>query len=234
MASQRLKDPLLQVFLSYANENKDIAGNVKRCFEYYGVSAFLAHEDIEFGEEWTREIFSALDLTQVLVVILTDEAKRSSYVNQEIGYAMSRGILILPFKIDVDPFGFTSRIQALKPSYSYNIETRQNEIDFDASVEKMVETIRHKNGLSALLRKGLIASFATSRSFKETQCKMTILKKLPDLADAEKQAVLGAALHNDQVYKEWRTRKYLKELISKEPGLLNRHDRASLLAKIDE
>jgi len=231
MARKNGNEPLLKVFLSYANEDKEIAAGIKRFLEYFGATAFLAHEDIEFGEEWEREIFSALGSSHVLVAVLTSRAKESNYVNQEIGYALARDILILPFKVEVDPFGFTSRIQAFKASYTYS-RSGEREIDFEASVRKVVEKISQKEGLSALLRRGVVTSFATSRSYQETQCKLSVLKKYTDLTEEEQLTILRAALSNAQVHKEWKMRDYLQELITESPSLLNSRDRALLKAKI--
>jgi hypothetical protein len=232
MGKRGRKEPIVRVFLSYSNKDKGIAGNLKRCLEYYGVSAFLAHEDIEGGEEWAREILSALDSSQVLIVILTIGAKMSSYVSQEIGYAIARDTVILPFKVGINPFGFAARIQALKPILTYNIQTQEKVIDFESSAEKIARKISQIDPLSASFRKGLVTSFATSGSYKETQCKLKFLRYYDDLTDEEKVTILKAGLDNDQIYREDMMRNFLYKVITTEPNLLNKTDTKLLLTNI--
>lgn len=61
-----------EVFLSHVHEDKALAGKVKEILEANGVSAFLAHMDMEVSEEWRTEIFRHLETSSALIAIVTE------------------------------------------------------------------------------------------------------------------------------------------------------------------
>ncbi len=75
------------IFLSYSDNNKDIAGKVKIALKEYGVDAFLAREDIPAAENWEDAIVRHLDRCDAFVPIITKGFNSSRWANQETGYA---------------------------------------------------------------------------------------------------------------------------------------------------
>ena len=52
----------MKIFISYSQEDKELAGDLKRSFEEYdSVKCFIAHDDITPGSEWEKKILSNLD-----------------------------------------------------------------------------------------------------------------------------------------------------------------------------
>lgn len=49
-----------------------------------------------------------------MIALLTDEFRKSAWTSQEVGYAYGLNKIVVPLKISVNPFGFMSRIQAVK------------------------------------------------------------------------------------------------------------------------
>jgi hypothetical protein len=104
----------IRVFLSYSSKDKEFAGQLKAKLETRGFEAFLAHEDIKPTQEWEAEIFKNLKACDAFIPLLSENFAESDWCDQETGFAVSDGKLIIPLKIDVDPYGFIGKIQALK------------------------------------------------------------------------------------------------------------------------
>lgn len=99
----------LRLFITHRDEYKRQANRLARALEEYGVSAFVAHETIGAMEDWKKEILKGLETMEVMLAFLTDDFDRSTFCNQEIGYALGRRVPIIPLKLQkADPPGFIS------------------------------------------------------------------------------------------------------------------------------
>jgi hypothetical protein len=78
---------------------------------YRGISGFVAHEDIEPTKEWLDEIALALNTMDALLALLSIGFKESNWTSQEVGIGIGRGVLIIPVRLGMDPFGFIGRYQ---------------------------------------------------------------------------------------------------------------------------
>jgi hypothetical protein len=103
-----------KVFISHVSKYKGSASNLKLMLEPYGISAFVAHEDIKPTKEWEVEIERALFSMNALCAILTPDFNKSSWCDQEVGYAFGRNILCIPIDKGQLPYGMFGKIQALK------------------------------------------------------------------------------------------------------------------------
>ena len=103
----------VRVFLSYVSSVKEQAAKFKEDLELYGISAFLAHNDIVPTAQWQEEIKKELARMDALVALLTDDFHTSEYTDQEIGFALARGVRVYPVRLGKDPYGFISGIQAI-------------------------------------------------------------------------------------------------------------------------
>jgi hypothetical protein len=102
-----------RVFLSHKSEVKAETGGLKKNLELYGISAFVAHADIEPTEEWQKEIENALMTMQAFVALMTPQFHDSKWTDQEVGYALARGVPLIAAKMGLDPYGFIGKFQAL-------------------------------------------------------------------------------------------------------------------------
>jgi hypothetical protein len=91
---------LKEVFLSHAHEDKALAGKVKEILEANGVSAFLAHMDMEVSEEWRTEISRHLETSSALIAIVTSNFGKSAWANQEVGIAFEKKLPLIPLMFD--------------------------------------------------------------------------------------------------------------------------------------
>lgn len=66
----RLWDPdFVRLFLSHVSTHKVAAANLKRELRYLGISAFIAHEDVEPSLDWQSEIEKALNSMDALAAL---------------------------------------------------------------------------------------------------------------------------------------------------------------------
>jgi hypothetical protein len=103
-----------RVFISHIAVHKDKATRLKSCLVRYGIDGFVAHEDIEPTLEWQSEIEKALRTMDAFLAIHTAGFAKSIWAQQEVGYAVGRGVKIISLQMGEDPTGFISKHQALR------------------------------------------------------------------------------------------------------------------------
>ena len=145
----------MKVFLSYSSDDKESAGRVKINLEVYGLTPFLAHEDIEASEEWRDVILTELENSDVFIPIVTEDFYASHWTDQETGIAVAHGIFIVPIKVSEDPRGLIRHVQAAR--------MRGNNVA--ACCREVVEAIAKEAVLGEILRDALIEKLGDSWSF---------------------------------------------------------------------
>jgi hypothetical protein len=106
-----------RLFLSHKTEVKREAATLKEGLKLFGVSAFVAHEDIHPTRAWQDEIENALHSMDGFVAIMTDGFHDSLWTDQEVGFALARGVPIIALRMGKDPYGFLGRFQALSTTW---------------------------------------------------------------------------------------------------------------------
>ena len=119
---------LFRLFISHISKEKIKATRLKECLVPYGISGFVAHEDIHPTLEWQDEITRALFHMDAFIAMHTPGFSASHWTQQEIGFAVGRGVKIISLKMGEDPTGFISRRQAL-PRLKKTAEEIAKEID---------------------------------------------------------------------------------------------------------
>jgi hypothetical protein len=105
----------IRLFVSHRDTKKSEAKQLAEALEPYGISAFVAHDTIEPMSTWQREIEKGPETMEVMLAYITDDFHESSWTNQEIGYALGKGIPIIPLRVESrDPAGFIGGTQALR------------------------------------------------------------------------------------------------------------------------
>jgi hypothetical protein len=102
-----------RLFLSHLSSFKKTTGLLQAALRAYGISAFVAHVDIEPTREWQDEIEAGLFSMDALAAILMPGFKESSWTDQEVGIAVGRGVLVIPVMRGLEPYGFISKYQGL-------------------------------------------------------------------------------------------------------------------------
>lgn len=102
-----------RIFLSHKTEVKREAAELKNQMGFFGISAFVAHEDIVPTEEWQDEIENALASMDAFVALMSGAFHESFWTDQEVGYAVGRGVPLVAVRLERDPYGFIGKFQAL-------------------------------------------------------------------------------------------------------------------------
>jgi hypothetical protein len=102
---------MFRLFISHLSSEKVFAAELQEALLAFGISGFVAHNDIEPTLEWQTQIETALATADSLVALLHPAFHKSNWTDQEIGFAMGRGIPVFAVRFGQDPYGFIGRFQ---------------------------------------------------------------------------------------------------------------------------
>jgi TIR domain len=102
-----------RLFISHISKDKLIATRLKDALATYEIAGFVAHEDIHPTLAWQDEIERGLRTMDAMVAVHTKGFGGSFWTQQEIGFALGRGVKVISFKYGEDPTGFIGKHQAL-------------------------------------------------------------------------------------------------------------------------
>jgi len=178
-----------RLFLSHVAAHKIAVSAVKDEFARLGVSAFVAHEDIEPSAEWQLEIELALRSMNALAALLTPDFHQSKWTDQELGFGLGRGILVVPVRLGVDPYGFIGKQQALSAGLDRPCELASGLVD-----------ILLKHGTTgATMREALLVALENSSSFATSKAVTTRLEQVEEWLPAQIHRMSAACKANVQV-----------------------------------
>lgn len=110
-------DKGFRIFLSHKSEVKAESAELKERLRSFGISCFVAHEDIHPTKAWQDEIENALASMDGFVALLTKDFHDSDWTDQEVGYALARGVPMIAVRLGRNPYGFIGKVQALSSSW---------------------------------------------------------------------------------------------------------------------
>lgn len=180
-----------RLFLSHVSAHKVAVVRLKYELQLLGISAFVAHEDIAPSLEWQNEIELALRSMHGLAALLTPDFHPSNWTDQEIGFALGKGVLVVPVRLGTDPYGFIGKVQGLSGSL--------NQADRVASL--LCDTLLNHPQTHREMKRALVSAFAAARSYSNSITLSKRIAVLTDLTPDEKQALYQACQDNDQIYK---------------------------------
>lgn len=129
-----------RLFLSHKSEVKKETTGLKEKLRLFGVAAFVAHEDIRPTRAWQDEIENALHTMDAFAALMTDDFHNSDWTDQEVGFALARGVPVIAVQLGLNPYGFIGKFQALRA-------------DWNSAAEDMVKLlIKHDRMFSAYVK----------------------------------------------------------------------------------
>ena len=171
-----------RVFLTHRTEVKKQTSDLKDRLRPFGISCFVAHEDIHPTKEWQNEIENALFSMDALVALMTDEFHDSLWTDQEVGCAFGRGVPIISVKLGRDPYGFIGKFQAL--SCSWDI----------AAVEIVKILVKQDRMLNAYIK-----AVQTCESYDQGNKLSEVLPRIDKLSEQQAGSLMSAFNENGQV-----------------------------------
>jgi AbiJ N-terminal domain 5/TIR domain len=183
-----------RVFVSHLSSNRERMSAMKAGLTNWGVSAFIAHEDIKASREWRDEVEAGLESMDVLVAVVEPGFKESDWCVQEVGYALGRKIDIIPLRAGLDPFGFFGKYQGIQIKGKYP----------DWVAMEIVHTLFNKPQHRVRLLDSMSKSFASLHSKKKIELlnlldswslasdiQLKVLLEQSSLSEAERRSLQG-------------------------------------------
>lgn len=91
------------VFLSYADGDRDVAAELKEALESEGLRCFVAEKDIRAATVWENEIRAALLGSKRILLLLTPRSVNRSWVLVETGAAWALKKELIPALVQIYP-----------------------------------------------------------------------------------------------------------------------------------
>ena len=92
------------VFISYSSKDKTVADAVCAVLEKGGTRCWIAPRDVRPGTPYGEAIIEAIHGANVMVLVFSSHANASGHIPKEVERAVSKGLTIIPFRIqDVMP-----------------------------------------------------------------------------------------------------------------------------------
>lgn len=207
--------------MSYQDDDKFLAGNIKSVLENYGLEVFLAHEDIRPATKiFEEEIINNLRNCDIFMPLLTINFRNSNWTDQETGMAVIVKKFIIPLKVGVSPHGFIEGVQAFK----FNIN------DVEGACRKIIDIIKAESEFKEKLKDCIIEAFSNSHSFNDSEVKAEMLEKFDLFTTQQVNKIVEGFLDNDQNYSADET----KEFLSRFESVYSKEIESSLKERLKE
>jgi nucleoside 2-deoxyribosyltransferase len=195
----------LRVFISHISSERVLATEIQTALSHRGMSGFVAHKDIHPTLEWQNEVERALATCDLLVALIHPGFKDSAWCDQEVGYALGRGIPVFAVKYGADPHGFVSRFQA----FSGNKKT-----PYQLAKEVFEAALNHKK-LQEKMADIVISLFVNSGSFSAAKERIEYVERLTVWNPSFSARIADAMEKNTQVKGAWGVPDQVSKLLEK-------------------
>lgn len=171
----------------------------------FGISAFVAHEDIEPDAEWQDEIKKALRTCDALIAFLNPDFNLSTWTDQEVGYALGRGIPVFSVRLGMSPYGLFGRKQAFSG----------NGKDAPEIAKELFDAYRNHPKTSDKMADSIIEKFIASGSFAEAKENCRLVEELTIWKPDHKKRLRDAVESNGQIKHSWGVVDRIEALLAK-------------------
>lgn len=200
---------MFRLFITHLSSEKVFAAQVQEALLGYGISGFVAHNDIEPTLEWQSQIEAALATADSLVALLHLSFHQSSWTDQEIGFAMGRGLPVFAIRFGQDPYGFIGRFQA----FTGGGKTPE------ALARELFDAYRKNKQTQRRMAEVLVSLFEDSGSFVNAKERIGYLE-LIEVWDTSFVPRLEAAVEaNSQISGSWGIPERVEKLTKKWAGV---------------
>ncbi len=175
-----------RVFLSHKAEVKRKTGELKESLIPFGISCFVAHQDVHPTKEWQDEIENALTSMDAFTALMTEDFHDSLWTDQEVGFALGRAVPLIAVKLGKDPYGFIGKFQALSCEWA------------DAPVELAKLLIKQPRMVDAY-----IAALPRCRSFEEGITLSRVFRHIDKLTVKQGDEMMSSFNKNPDLHGSW-------------------------------
>ncbi|MGH9775001.1 MAG: toll/interleukin-1 receptor domain-containing protein [Candidatus Acidiferrales bacterium] len=161
------------VFISYAAEDRNVAIATCATLENHGIRCWMAPRDVTPGVPYGEAIIDAIQGSRIMILVFSEKANSSPHIPKEIERAVSRGISVIPLRIeDVVPgkaldyfIGNVHWLDALTRPIENHLEVLARNVN--TLLGKETAVAEKKSGgpvtphLSAVIRASKLAEYTT-------------------------------------------------------------------------
>jgi hypothetical protein len=175
-----------RLFISHTHAHREEVGHLAWALVDEGIVGFVAHDSIGATLEWENEIARALQECEALAAYLTKDFPESDWTDQEVGVVVGRGLLVLALKVEIDPYGFMARYQAMKAPSG---------IDWSVLAAQIADALRDHPSTKAAMTEATVDRFVRSHSYNDARANLRRLQALaldawtPEMVGAVTKAV---------------------------------------------
>ena len=190
----------IRIFMSHVSAHKARVGQIGDFLASFGFSCFVAHDAIQPSRAWQEAIQRALQTCDVLVAYLSPEFSRSDWADQEVGWALGRGIPIVPIDAGAKPYGFLGAFQAMKTSAEMPVNSLALEVTRAIAIAAFHQTVTNQRTADAMADL-IIEAFCTSPGYESTRQRFTLLQLIPAAcwSATRREQIEGALVGNRQI-----------------------------------
>ena len=193
----------LRLFITHRAQEKLAAAELKLKLFPYGVCGFVAHQDIEPNQIWQAEIDRALVSMHALVALTTPGFDSSVWCQQEIGFALGRGVPVIPLRLGSDPHGFIGRIQALTADLA----------NPGGLASTLVDTLLKDDRTSPMMKERLVREFENVKTWENARLLRPKLISINDFDDGQLTRIEKALSENEKVATAYGVPEAIKQLL---------------------
>lgn len=196
---------MFRLFVSHLSSEKVFAAQLQEALLAYGISGFVAHNDIEPTLEWQSQIETALATADSLVALLHPAFHASNWTDQEIGFAMGRGLPVFAVRFNQDPYGFIGRFQGFVGGGKTP----------DALARELFDAYRKNKHSQKRMGEVLLNLFEDSSSFITAKVRIGYLEEFEVWDPSFVPRLKAATEANSQIYGSWDVPQKVKALVKK-------------------
>jgi TIR domain len=178
-----------RLFLSHVSADKAFVDFVKHELSIRCIAAFIAHEDIVPSLEWQDELSLALRSMHALAALVTPEFHASQWTDQEVGWALGRGVPVFPVCLNATPYGLMGRFQGLPGKTS----------DPATVADELVKASLRNSQTRSQTRLALVEALERAARFDDAQAIGELLRPDDQYLTHEIDRILQASETNYQV-----------------------------------
>jgi hypothetical protein len=176
------QDGFVRAFLSHSSIEKLSASQIKDESLDFGIDCFVAHQDIQPSSEWMKSIQYGLNSCDCLIALLSNNFKTSNFCDQEVGFALQRGVLIVLVSLDeVNPYGFMAPFQRVTAFGKSPIEIV---VEINGIISRHPSLADRASSAASVTQELIVTEFLASSNFATSS---SLLKKIESKASVPKQ-----------------------------------------------
>jgi len=120
------------VFISYSHKDSDYTHKLAEEMEGHNIPVWI-DDRIDYGTRWPQVIQEKIDSCQAFVLIMSDNARGSDWVNNELTYAIGKGKKIFPLLLKGDTWLAVASIQY--------VNVRNRKLPEESFYKKLLEAL---------------------------------------------------------------------------------------------